>query len=117
MLKSKKLFIIAGEQSGDTHAANLLRELSAYYDIKAFGTGGARLGALGQEQYYDINDLSVIGLDGIIKKLPFFFKVRDVLLEKIDEIKPDAVILVDYPGFTCGSQKSLRLPAFRLSIS
>ncbi|MCD8569483.1 MAG: lipid-A-disaccharide synthase [Geovibrio sp.] len=107
MLKSKKLFIIAGEQSGDTHAANLLRELSAYYDIKAFGTGGARLGALGQEQYYDINDLSVIGLDGIIKKLPFFFKVRDVLLEKIDEIKPDAVILVDYPGFNLRFAKKL----------
>ncbi len=107
MLKSKKIFIIAGEQSGDTHAANLIRELSAYYDIKAFGTGGARLRALGQEQYYDINDLSVIGLDGILKKLPFFFKVRDVLLEKISEIKPDAVILVDYPGFNLRFAKKL----------
>jgi len=99
MLKSKKLFIIAGEQSGDTHAANFIKELSGFYDIKSYGTGGARLRSLGQEQYYDINDLSVIGFDGVIKKLPFFFKVRDVLLEKIKEIKPDAVVLVDYPGF------------------
>ncbi|QAR32381.1 lipid-A-disaccharide synthase [Geovibrio thiophilus] len=99
MLKNKKLFIIAGEQSGDTHAANLLKELSAHGEIKLYGTGGAHLRALGQEQYYDINDLSVIGFDGIIKKLPFFFKVRDVLLKKIEEIKPDAVILADYPGF------------------
>ena len=108
MLTNKKLFIIAGEQSGDTHAANLLKELSEFYNIQCYGTGGSGLRLLGQEQYYDINDLSVIGLDGVLKKLPFFFKVRDVLLEKISEIKPDAVILVDYPGFNLRFAKKLK---------
>lgn len=107
MLKNKKLFVIAGEQSGDNHAANLLKELSKRYSLKLYGTGGARLRELGQEQYYDINDLSVIGFDGIIKKLPFLFKVRDRLLEKISEIKPDAVILTDYPGFNLRFAKKL----------
>jgi lipid-A-disaccharide synthase len=96
MLKNKKLFIIAGEQSGDNHAANLLKELSKHYNLELYGTGGARLRELGQKQYYDINDLSVIGIDGIIKKLPFLFKVRDHLL-----------ILVDYPGFNLRFAKKL----------
>lgn len=98
-MKSLKLFILAAEKSADSHAADLVRALSKRFDLTLTGTGGADLKRLGQKQLYDINDLSVIGLDEAIKKLRFLFKVRDRLLKELKENRPDAVVLVDYPGF------------------
>lgn len=94
-----KLFLIAGEESGDIHASNMIRHLKKMADFSFYGTGGNRLKDLGQVQFFHINDMSIIGLDGIIKKAPFIFKMFKTLKRKLLEVNPDAVILVDYPGF------------------
>lgn len=99
MLKSKKLFVIAGEESGDTHASNMLGALGSFFELDIYGTGGKKLLSLGQKQYYSSDDLAIVGFSEIFKNLKFLFSVRDNLKEKLIEVQPDAVILVDYPGF------------------
>lgn len=107
-MKELKLFILAAEKSGDSHGAELAEALSARYSLSLTGTGGPALARLGQKQLYDVNDLSVIGLDEAIKKLRFLFKVRDRLLEELKENRPDAVVLVDYPGFNLRFAKEVK---------
>lgn len=99
---------MAAEKSGDSHAAELMEALSEKCELELSGTGGPALLRLGQRQLYDVNDLSVIGLDGILRKLPFLFRVKDRLIEELEENRPDAVILVDYPGFNLRFAKEVR---------
>lgn len=94
-----RLFIIAGEESGDIHASNMVRELKKLGDVELFGTGGSRLKELGQEQYFTSEEMAIIGFGEIIKRLPFIFRMFSVLEERVKEVRPDAVVLVDYPGF------------------
>jgi lipid-A-disaccharide synthase len=107
-LKELKLFIMAAEKSGDAHASALVSALKERFDLTLSGTGGPDLKAHGQKQFFDINDLSVIGLDEAIKKLRFLFKVRDKLVEELQADRPDAVILVDYPGFNLRFAKEVK---------
>ncbi len=107
-MKKLKLFIMAAEKSGDSHAGELVSALSNRYDLELTGTGGPDLLRLGQKQLYDVNDLSVIGVDEAIKKLRFLFSVRDRLVEELKENRPDAVILVDYPGFNLRFAKEVK---------
>ncbi len=100
---------MAAEKSGDSHAGELVSALSNRYDLELTGTGGPDLLRLGQKQLYDVNDLSVIGVDEAIKKLRFLFSVRDRLVEELKENRPDAVILVDYPpGFNLRFAKEVK---------
>ena len=99
---------MAAEKSGDSHASELVSALSEKYDLTLTGTGGPDLLRLGQKQLYDVNDLSVIGVDEAIKKLKFLFSVRDRLVKELKENRPDAVILVDYPGFNLRFAKEVK---------
>jgi len=94
-----KVFMIAGEESGDIHGSNLIHQLKELVDVSLYGTGGDNLKSLGQEQYFRTDQMTIIGLDGIVSNIPFIFRMFKTLEEKLEEIKPDVVILVDYPGF------------------
>lgn len=94
-----KLFLIAGEESGDIHGSNMVRKLGELTDLSLFGTGGHRLKELGQEQYFNADEMTIIGFDGIIKNIPLIFKMFKTLKKKVEEVKPDMIVLVDYPGF------------------
>ena len=70
-LKMNKVFIVAGEPSGDIHAAKLvsaLKEISP--KTKFFGNGGDKMSESGVEIIHHINDLSVMGFIEVIKHLP-----------------------------------------------
>jgi len=96
----KKLFIIAGEPSGDFHAANLIKAiLSKNQNIRFLGMGGELMKAAGAVLYYNIGRISVIGFSEVINKLALYKKIAVDLASKLIYEKPDAVILVDYPGF------------------
>ncbi|MDD2689575.1 MAG: lipid-A-disaccharide synthase [Candidatus Omnitrophica bacterium] len=100
MAEEKHIMIIAGEASGDLNAANLclaLKQISPH--IKISGVGGELMRKAGAQTYFDIKDLSVIGLFDAIKKLPKFFALRKLVLERIKKENPDAIILVDFSGF------------------
>lgn len=104
-----KFFIVAGEASGDVHGANLARELLKIYPNAEFsGTGGINLKKLGQKQYFTDSDMAIIGFIEVFKKLPFIFNMFSVLEKAVAEEKPDAVILIDYPGFNLRFSKKIK---------
>jgi len=95
-----KLFFSVGEPSGDLHGANLIAELRRRLpDLQAVGLGGPRMKAAGCELLRDMSDLAVMGLLPVLAKLPEFFRLKAEAIRTFDESRPDAVVLIDYPGF------------------
>jgi lipid-A-disaccharide synthase len=100
MTRPPEVMIIAGEVSGDMHAALLVRALKQTRpDIKVYGVGGPQLRAAGVETLYDVGDMAVMGFTEVVRRLSFFRRVFHHLLGVARERQPDAIILVDYPGF------------------
>lgn len=105
----KKIIIIAGEASGDLHAAHLIKHLkSISSDVEIGGLGGRLMKQAGAEIYYDLTDIAVIGFFEILKNLSKFRSAFNLLLRKIDQVKPDVVILIDYPGFNLKLAKEIK---------
>ena len=106
---SKSLMVIAGEISGDMHAAKLIRELKEKDpDLEVWGVGGPEMRAEGVETLVDINEMAVLGLAEVLRKYFFFKKTFDALLKTCRERRPDAVLLVDYPGFNLRFAKAVK---------
>ncbi|MDD2866073.1 MAG: lipid-A-disaccharide synthase [Candidatus Omnitrophica bacterium] len=96
----KKILIIAGEASGDLHASELLVELKKQYPgLYAFGLGGEKLKNAGADILMDLTRLAVVGFFEILKNYWKFRRIFYDVLKKTDAVKPDAAVLVDYPGF------------------
>jgi len=99
-MKKIKLMVIAGETSGDLQAANLIKSLKYINPhIEIFGMGGKKMAAEGVEIIYDITGLAVVGFFEVLKHLATFKKIFEKLAGLLKTRKPDAVILIDYPGF------------------
>jgi len=95
-----QVMIIAGEISGDMHAAALIRAIRASKpDTAFFGIGGDLMRSEGVEIFYDVKDMAVMGFTEVMKRFGFFRRVFHHMLSLAETRKPDAVILVDYPGF------------------
>lgn len=100
--------IIAGEPSGDLHAAKLVKELKKLNPrLKFSGLGGPELKKAGVKIYYNMMKLSVLGLFDVIKKYPSFQKIFKFLLKKIYKINPICIIMVDFGGFNLRLAKKL----------
>jgi lipid-A-disaccharide synthase len=95
-----KLYIVTGEPSGDLHAANLVHELKTHnsiLNIRAWG--GDKLIAEGVEIARNISETSFMGLIKVISNLSAIKANIDYCKSDILKFKPNAIILVDYPGF------------------
>ena len=95
-----KYYIIAGEASGDLHAANLIKSLKkedTNTNIRAWG--GGRMKAQGAIIVKHYRDLAFMGFWEVAKNLRTIFKNIRFCKEDILAFQPDAIILVDYPGF------------------
>lgn len=109
MERALKIFICAGEASGDMHAAAFmaaLRERCAPRKLVFRGFGGDAMKAQGAELLYHTDETSVMGIFPVLAKLPFFLRMAHRLKREILDWKPDLVFTVDYPGL------NLRLDAF-----
>jgi lipid-A-disaccharide synthase len=96
----KRFMVLAGEVSGDLHAAALVRAIRRKSPSAAFtGIGGPAMRAEGVETRCDIADLAVMGITEVVSRLAFFRRLFGELLDEARRERPDAVILVDYPGF------------------
>ncbi len=96
---AKKLFVLAGEVSGDMHASGVIAELlKARPDVKVFGIGGEKLRALGADLLYDCSETSIMGFVDVLKHTGFLRRVIRDLKEAVRREKPQAALLVDYPG-------------------
>ena len=94
-----RIFIIAGEISGDTHAAGLMREIIAQdAEAKFLGLGGTQMRAVSPGIDDWVADAAVVGLSEVVKRYSYFKQRFDACLEAVGTEKPDAVVLVDYPG-------------------
>lgn len=105
---SNHIVIVAGEDSGDLHAALLVEALKELNPELTFsGLGGQKMHAAGVELYRDLTKLAVVGYWEVIKNYSKFKEIFDFILQKITDLQPAAVILVDYPGFNLRLAKKL----------
>ncbi len=95
----RRVIVVAGEPSGDLHAARLVRALRALGPVEVRGIAGPRMRAEGVTALVAQEDLAVIGFSGILSRLPALFAARDRVLRELGAFRPHAVVLVDYPGF------------------
>ena len=104
-----KVFLVAGEASGDLHAANLVRALRAEAPgIEAFGVGGERLRETGFECVARSEELSVMGLAEVVRDLPRLLRLsRSVRVAALAR-RPDIAVLVDSPDFNLPLARHLR---------
>ncbi len=94
------LLIVAGEHSGDEHAARMVRDLRARHPgLKVCALGGPELAAAGAQLLHDLTATSVVGFVEVLKHYPFFKALFAATLKWIATHKPRAVCFVDYPGF------------------
>ncbi|KPL11817.1 hypothetical protein AMJ85_02880 [candidate division BRC1 bacterium SM23_51] len=100
-MASKHIFLIAGENSGDLHATNLVKSLLRLDDSLRFsGLGGPQMHDAGVILLKDIvKGLAIVGVTPVIRKIRIIKRLLDQVREFLTEQRPDAVILVDYPGF------------------
>jgi lipid-A-disaccharide synthase len=95
-----RLMIISGEASGDLHGSGVVKELKKLdKDIDIFGIGGNKMQAAGMELVYHSKELSVMGFVEVLKKLPVIRSVEKTLETLLQKRRPDALLLIDYPGF------------------
>ncbi len=111
------ILVLAGETSGDTHAAALLAELQFLTpNLHISGLGGPKLHALSPDVEDWSHDAAVVGLWDVLRRYGWFRKKFHEVIARIDCTKPDAVLFVDYPGFNLRLAKALqsRRPGIRL---
>jgi lipid-A-disaccharide synthase len=95
----RRFLIVAGEPSGDAHAAGLVRALQALGPCRVRGVAGPAMRAAGVEPVVAMESLAVMGFAEIVTRLPALLAARGRLLAECARFAPHAVVLVDYPGF------------------
>ena len=94
------LLIVAGEHSGDEHAAVLLADLRRMHpELKVACLGGAELQAAGAQLLYDLTAVSIVGFVEVVRHYNFFKGIFERTLEWIERYQPKHICFVDYPGF------------------
>ncbi|MBI4649904.1 lipid-A-disaccharide synthase [Candidatus Desantisbacteria bacterium] len=112
-MSNLKFLIIAGEDSGDLHGASLAENIFKYeHGAHISGIGGQRMKACGVDILFDIKSMGLMGVTEIFGKIRIIREALKKIEEKLINNPPDAVILIDYPGFNLKIAKI----AHRLSI-
>ena len=100
--------IVAGEASGDTLGADLIRALRRVYPNAQFeGVGGPKMIAEGFVSHYQMDRLSVMGLIEPLKRLPELLRMRREIVQRYKNSAPSAFIGIDSPDFNLGIEKAL----------
>lgn len=98
--RTMRVFFSVGEPSGDVHGANLIRQLQARCDrLEAVGYGGPRMAAAGCRLFADLTALAVMWFTRAVLHLPKFWNLLWQADRFFRDERPDAVVLIDYPGF------------------
>ncbi len=121
-MSAKKIYLISGELSGDTHGAELmhaihseLRELNQ--DVIFYGAGGPEMRQAGGKAVRDwVEKAAVMGVVEVLKHYRWFKEQFHSMLDEIKLIQPDALILIDYPGFNLRMARAVReaLPSIKI---
>lgn len=104
-----KYYLIVGEASGDLHASRLMQSLMQYDPEAEFRFfGGDLMAKVGGTRVKHYRELAYMGFVPVLLHLPTIFKNMKMCKEDIMRWKPDAVILVDYPGFNLSIAKFVK---------
>lgn len=96
---SKRIFISAGEPSGDLHGSNLAKALHDQWpDAELIGFGGPKMAAAGVNLKYELTNHAVMWFGKVLSQIGTFVGVVNQAARIFDEERPDAVVLIDYPG-------------------
>lgn len=101
-------YIVAGEPSGDLHASNVVKELKIIDNqAEIRGMGGDLMAAQGVHLTQHIRETNIMGFVEVVLNIRKMWNILKNIQKDIEEFKPDAVILVDYPGFNIRLAKYL----------
>jgi lipid-A-disaccharide synthase len=110
-MHSKRIVIIAGEESGDLHAASIIKQLrSKHPNLHISGIGGRHMQKAGAELLSDLAKFGVTGITEVLRHLSSIHQAFKTIKAHLRAHKPDLLILVDYPGF------NLRLARFAKTL-
>jgi lipid-A-disaccharide synthase len=115
--ESFRLMVVAGEESGDAHAASLvrhLRERAPRAGFEFFGSTGKAMREAGVESVVREDDLAITGLVEIARALPRFLSAYRSLKRAAFARRPDAVVLVDWPDFNLALARALHRRGLRV---
>jgi len=119
MSRPLRIFFSVGEPSGDVHGANLIRALqSRDRSIEFVGYGGPQMEQAGCRLHFDLTTLAVMWLSRVVANLRQFWRLLADARTYFRECRPDAVILIDYPGFNWHIAKAAKregIPVFYYS--
>jgi lipid-A-disaccharide synthase len=98
---SKRLYVVAGELSGDAHGAGLLRALKPMVSgLEIHGVGGPKMAEIAGHGLCDwVEDAAVMGVWEVLKRYGWFKERFARMLAELKEFRPDVLLLIDYPGF------------------
>jgi lipid-A-disaccharide synthase len=98
---AKRLYVVAGELSGDAHGAGLLRALKPMVPaLEIRGAGGPEMAAVAGPGLRDwVEDAAVMGVWEVLKRYGWFKQRFAEMLDEIKAFRPDVLLLIDYPGF------------------
>src|SRR4030095_7439921 len=104
-----KLYFVAGAASGDAAGAELMRALRARNPrLEFLGAGGPQMKSIANSNFLDWAHEAVVGLWDVLKKYGYFKEQFDRMLAELVRIEPEALILIDYPGFNLRLAKAAR---------
>ena len=113
-----RLYVVAGELSGDAHGAGLLRALRHLHPaIDIAGAGGPEMASAGGAKVRDwVEDAAVVGLWEVLKRYGWFKARFDEMLAEAKAQRPDVLLLIDYPGFNLRFAEAVKreLPETRI---
>ena len=104
------IYFVAGEVSADNHGAALMRSLRVLQpELKFIGRGGPQMGEVAGAEFKNwVGDAAVLGLWEVLRNYGYFREQFRQTLSEIQKNKPDAVVLIDYPGFNLRLARALR---------
>lgn len=110
-----KVMIVAGEASGDRHAARLVDALRERVpNLEVFGSGGDELAARGADVLVHARDVAIMGVPEVIRGFGRLWKAFQTLRRAAAERKPDVVVLVDWPEFNLRLARKLKRAGHRI---
>lgn len=105
---AKKIYILAGEPSGDFLGSRLMKQLKLRGNVEIVGVGGHLMEQEGLKSLFDIKEISIMGFFEILPKLPKLLSLIKRTIQNICNEQPDILVTIDSPGFNLKIAKEIK---------